>query len=43
MADKALRRQEAGARKIDLPERKKKHQYDDQISLKGRRFVPEKY
>jgi polyphosphate kinase len=29
--------------KIDLPKRSKKHQYDDQAALKGRRFVPEKY
>jgi polyphosphate kinase 2 len=29
--------------KIKLPKRWKKHQYDDQASLKGRRFVAEKY
>ena len=29
--------------KIKLPGRSKKHEYDDQASLKGRRFVPEKY
>src|SRR5262252_9373574 len=29
--------------KIDLPKRSKKHEYDDQATLKGRRFVPEKY
>ena len=29
--------------KIDLPDRSKKGAYDDQASLKGRRFVPEKY
>jgi polyphosphate kinase 2 len=29
--------------KIDLPKRSKKHEYDDQAALKGRRFVPEKY
>ncbi|HAB19289.1 MAG TPA: polyphosphate kinase 2 [Verrucomicrobiota bacterium] len=29
--------------KIKLPERSKKGAYDDQASLKGRRFVPEKY
>jgi polyphosphate kinase 2 len=29
--------------KIDLPKRKVKNEYDDQASLKGRRFVPEKY
>jgi hypothetical protein len=26
-----------------LPKRKKKGNYDDQASLKGRHFVPEKY
>jgi polyphosphate kinase 2 len=30
-------------KKIKLPERSKKRAYDDQASLKGRRFVPEKY
>lgn len=29
--------------KIDLPERSMKGAYDDRASLKGRRFVPEKY
>jgi len=29
--------------KIRLPNRSKKHAYDDQATLKGRRFVPEKY
>ncbi len=29
--------------KVKLPERSKKHEYDDQASLKGRRFVEEKY
>ncbi len=29
--------------KIELPERSKKHAYDDVASLKGRRFIPEKY
>lgn len=29
--------------KIDLPKRSKKGAYDDQESLKGRQFVPEKY
>ncbi|HET7766127.1 MAG TPA: polyphosphate kinase 2 [Burkholderiales bacterium] len=29
--------------KIDLPKRSKKHEYDDEATLKGRRFVPEKY
>jgi polyphosphate kinase 2 (PPK2 family) len=29
--------------KVKLPKRWKKHRYDDNASLKGRRFVPEKY
>jgi polyphosphate kinase 2 len=29
--------------RIALPKRSKKHEYDDQASLKGRHFVPEKY
>ncbi len=29
--------------KVKLPKRSMKHAYDDQASLKGRRFVPEKY
>jgi polyphosphate kinase 2 len=29
--------------KIELPKRSKKNEYDDQASLKDRRFVPEKY
>jgi polyphosphate kinase 2 len=29
--------------KVRLPERSNKHHYDDQASLKGRTFVPEKY
>jgi polyphosphate kinase 2 len=29
--------------KVRLPKRSKKHRYDDQASLKGRRFVAEKY
>jgi hypothetical protein len=29
--------------KPKLPKRKKKDSYDDQASLKGRHFVPEKY
>ena len=29
--------------KVELPERSMKHAYDDQASLKGRKFVPEKY
>jgi hypothetical protein len=29
--------------KIELPKRSTKGEYDDQASLKGRKFVPEKY
>jgi hypothetical protein len=29
--------------KVKLPKRWKKHEYDDQASLKGRKFVEEKY
>ncbi len=29
--------------KIKLPDREMKHAYDDQATLKGRRFIPEKY
>jgi len=29
--------------KVELPTRSKKHAYDDKASLKGRRFIPEKY
>jgi len=29
--------------KIKLPNRSMKHAYDDQASLKGRKYVPEKY
>ena len=29
--------------KVKLPNRSKKHAYDDEATLKGRRFVPEKY
>ena len=29
--------------KVDLPKRSKKHAYDDQTSLKGRKFVAQKY
>ncbi len=31
------------APKIKLAKRSKKHAYDDQAALKGRKFVPEKY
>ena len=30
-------------KKVKLPKRSSKHAYDDQASLKGRKFVPEKY
>jgi polyphosphate kinase 2 len=30
-------------KKVHLPARSRKHAYDDEASLKGRRFVPEKY
>jgi polyphosphate kinase 2 (PPK2 family) len=29
--------------KVKLPARSKKHKYDDQASLEGRRFIPEQY
>ena len=29
--------------KVEIPKRSKKHKYDDQVTLKGRRFIPEKY
>jgi hypothetical protein len=29
--------------KVKLPTRPKNHPYDDEATLKGRRFVPEKY
>jgi len=29
--------------KVKLPKRSEKHDYNDQISLKGHRFIPEKY
>jgi hypothetical protein len=29
--------------KVKLPKRSNKHRYNDQASLKGRRFVAEKY
>ncbi len=35
---KKLRREQ-----VTLPGRSKKHKYDDQATLKGRRFIPEKY
>jgi hypothetical protein len=31
------------AEPIELPKRSKKGEYDDQASIKGRRFVPERY
>jgi hypothetical protein len=29
--------------KVELPKRSKKDEYDDQATLAGRRFVPQKY
>ena len=29
--------------KVKLPDRSMKHAYDDEATLKGRKFVPEKY
>lgn len=40
---KLLPYKEVPREKIKLPERSMKHEYDDQKSLKGRKFVPEKY
>jgi hypothetical protein len=34
---------EAPREKVKLPERLDKGEYDDQATLKGRNFVPEKY
>ena len=31
------------SKKVKLPKRSNKHQYDDQATLKGRRFIPEAY
>jgi hypothetical protein len=31
------------SKKITLPKRSLKHEYDDQATLKGRRFIPEAY
>ena len=30
-------------KKVKLPKRSQKHQYDDQVTLKGRKFIPEVY
>ena len=30
-------------KEIKLPKRSKKHEYDDQATLKGRKFIPEAY
>ena len=30
-------------KRVKLPKRSNKHKYDDQATLKGRRFIPEKY
>jgi polyphosphate kinase len=35
--------QKVPRKKVDLPKRSMKHAYDDQASLHGRKFVPEKY
>jgi polyphosphate kinase 2 len=34
---------EVAREKVKLPKRRKKHEYDDQASLKGRTFIAEKY
>ena len=31
------------SKKVKLPKRSHKHRYDDQVTLKGRRFIPEAY
>jgi hypothetical protein len=36
-------RKEVPREKVKLPKRSMKHAYDDQATLKGRKFVPEKY
>jgi hypothetical protein len=38
-----IRYAKAPREKVKLPKRKTKHAYDDQISLRGRHLVPEKY
>jgi len=35
--------QKVSREKVKLPNRSKKRAYDDEATLKGRRFVPEKY
>jgi hypothetical protein len=35
--------EEVSREKVKLPERSDKGEYDDQTTLEGRRFVPEKY
>jgi hypothetical protein len=35
--------QDAPREKVELPARKDKGEYDDQATLEGRNFVPEKY
>jgi polyphosphate kinase 2 len=38
-----IRYEELPREKVKLPPRSKKHRYDDQATLEGRRFIPEKY
>jgi hypothetical protein len=33
----------APQKKVKLPKRSRKHAYDDQATLEGRKFIPEKY
>ena len=40
---KSIPYKRVGHDKVKLPKRSTKHRYDDDASLKGRRFVPEKY
>jgi polyphosphate kinase 2 len=40
---KSIPYKEIPRERVKLPKRWKKHEYDDQASLKGRTFVPEKY
>ena len=38
-----IRYKKSPREKVKLPKRSTKHEYNDQISIKGRRFIPEKY
>ena len=38
-----IRYKKSPREKVKLPKRSSKHEYNDQISIKGRRFIPEKY